>query len=165
MQLHDGDALLCLDRTRQAPQSRDMIVRPDAQLPGESFSDRLHVRGTGHRQAEAALRAHGEPAEFLFGQAAVFMALPVCQGSQHKAVLHGRPVAEAQRVQQMRHRSPRGDVFAVLGPEPDYARGVLVLAPPGYSTKISSGNRAETVTLGKSTRLLTRKSTATLQMT
>ena len=94
MQLRDGDALLCLDRTRQAPQSRNVIVRPDAQLPGESFSDRLHVRGAGHRQTEAALRAHGEPAEFLFGQSAVFMALPVCQGSQHEAVLHGRPVAE-----------------------------------------------------------------------
>src|SRR5487761_2793812 len=108
MQLHDGDALLCLDRTRQAPQSRKVIVRPDAQLPGETFSDRLHVGGAGHRQTEAALRAHDEPAEFLFGQAAVFIALAICQGSQHEAVLHGRPVAETQRVQQMRHRESWG---------------------------------------------------------
>ena len=45
------------------------------------------------------------------------------------------------------------------------ARASRIPAPPGYSTKISSGNSAETVTLGRSTRLLTRKSTATLQIT
>ena len=58
-----------------------------------------------------------------------------------------------------------------LGVSPDYkpygrvGKGTHRFLLTKYYTKIASGRKADTVTLGRSTMLLTLRSTATLQMT
>ena len=52
-----------------------------------------------------------------------------------------------------------------IAPGPTTARPTSNMAPTTHYSKIASGRKADTVTLGRSTILLTLRSTATLQMT
>ena len=104
VQLGGSDRTLRLDVAGQAREALEVLVAENAQLTGKSLADRLDVGRARHREPEPARRAHGQPVEFLVGQAPVRMALLVRQRRQHETVLHGRAVRERKRLEKLVYR-------------------------------------------------------------
>ncbi len=103
MQLHDRYAALGADGGGQPRQTRKMRIAEDAELARKSLALRLHMRGAGHGEAEAAFGAHGQPTELFVGEPSVLMALKIGERRQHETILHGGPAHEGQRLEQSRH--------------------------------------------------------------
>ncbi len=73
-----------------------MILPEHPKLPRETLPNRLYMRGTGHREAEAPTRAHRQPIEFVFRELATRVALQIRERRKHEAVLHRGPAQKSQ---------------------------------------------------------------------
>jgi hypothetical protein len=103
VQLHHRMRAGLVQRRRQPRQAGQVLVIPDAELPGKPCPLRLHMRGAGHRHAKAAFGALRQPFEFVIAQRAVGMALHVGQRGQHETVLQGGAARESQGGMEIGH--------------------------------------------------------------
>ena len=106
VQLQNRDAVVLVEAGGQTREPFPVIVREAAELTGEAPPRGLDVGRAGHRRAEAAGRAHRQPAMLVVGERAVVVTLLVRHRGQHEAVLHRGAGREREAGEQVGHGTP-----------------------------------------------------------
>jgi hypothetical protein len=99
VKLHDCHAPGHLDVARQAGEPGDVRIIMNPQLAGKSDTNRLHGRGTRHRETKSAESPHGEPTVLFVGESPVGVALLVGQWRKHQTIRHRGTMWKSHRLE------------------------------------------------------------------
>ena len=96
MKLHNSMASVCFDAVSHALEPLKVTVVVCTELAGEAHTAVLHRSSTGHGEPKSTLCTPRQPMIFVVAHNAIGAALQVGQRRQHKAIVDGGAVVQAQ---------------------------------------------------------------------
>ena len=96
VELHNGVAAVRFDAISHTPEPLKVTVIVCTELAGEAHTAVLHRSSTGHGEPKSTLCTPRQPMIFVVAHNAIGAALQVGQRRQHKAIVDGGAVVQAQ---------------------------------------------------------------------